>query len=146
MSSKIQSIHNLLSYQLTHLCRNRRTYSTAKLTELGMYPGQDQILLRLHEDPGLTQSQLAELLGVQQPTVAKVLQRMEKSGLLYRQLNPEDARTSLLSLTAQGQELIPAILAFWDAYENKTLDGLGADEISTLKHCLEVINQNFLKK
>jgi len=71
----------------------------------GVTTGQFPVLLALWEREGVTQSQLAQDLAVEQPTMANTLKRMERDGLIERVPDPGDRRQARVHLTAQGQAL-----------------------------------------
>jgi DNA-binding MarR family transcriptional regulator len=50
----------------------------------------------------MTQKDLAHLAQIEQPTMAQLLARMERDGLIRRSPNPQDSRSSLISLTPQA--------------------------------------------
>ena len=84
----------------------------------------------LEEDKGITRLQwillrhvdrektcpigyLAEHFGVSPSTISQMADRLEKSGLLHRVTDPQDARVRLVSLTQKGQELIRSVESVW---------------------------------
>lgn len=52
---------------------------TERLKDMGLYLGQELILLSLQEENGMTQSQLAARHCVDLSTITKVIQRMERA-------------------------------------------------------------------
>jgi DNA-binding MarR family transcriptional regulator len=94
-----------ISLSLVRLCKAQRQQSEIQCQQIGLHAGQDLVILRLMEQDGLSQSELAARLGVEIATVAKMVQRMEKEGLLIRRQDVEDARISRVYLTEKGQAL-----------------------------------------
>ena len=64
--------------------------------------GQMPVFLALIDGSAFTQTELARLAAVEQPTMANTLARMERDGLIARAPDPEDRRSSLVSLNALG--------------------------------------------
>lgn len=62
----------------------------------------------LKERGPLAQKQLAELSHVEQPTMAALLTRMERDGLILREPHPTDKRATLLSLSAKAKSRLPS--------------------------------------
>lgn len=54
---------------------------------------------------GVTPSRLAELEQVRRPTISRVLEGLEKRGLVRRDVDPDDKRSSIISPTLQGLDL-----------------------------------------
>ncbi|HEX2078455.1 MAG TPA: MarR family transcriptional regulator [Longimicrobium sp.] len=77
----------------------------------GVTRGQFPVLLVLWEQEGATQTQLAERLAVEQPTMANTLKRMERDGLIVRVPDAEDRRQARIHLTPRGRALEEALIA-----------------------------------
>lgn len=72
-----------------------------RLQPLGLTPAYMPVLLRLQDSPA-TQKQLAEVVGVEQPTMTATLNRMERDGWVERLPNPEDKRSTIVCLTEKA--------------------------------------------
>lgn len=70
-----------------------------RLRPLGVTASQLPVLVALKGGGQLTQKELAETAGVEQPSMAQLLARMERDGLVRREPSPTDGRSSLVSLT-----------------------------------------------
>lgn len=121
---------------LAHICRAQRTLAETELTKLGLHLGQDRALLCLMEGERVGQSDLATHLCVEPPTVTKMLQRMEKAGLVERRQDDQDGRVSRVTATAQGRALQQPILRVWDELEQRMLAGLTVTEQALLRRLL----------
>ena len=67
--------------------------------------GQFPLLLTLWDEENLTQSEIARRLGIEQPTVANTLRRMERDGLVKTEPDPAHRRQVLIKLTEKGRKL-----------------------------------------
>jgi len=79
----------------------------ARLRPLGFGMGQLPVLMALEDGAMLPQKALAERAHVEQPTMAEMLARMEKLGIVERSPNPDDKRGSLTSLTKKARARLP---------------------------------------
>ena len=81
--------------------------------------GQMPVFLALMDGSAYTQTELARIAAVEQPTMANTLGRMERDGLIAREPDPDDRRSSLVSLNKLGRkraaEAMEAALAVNDA-------------------------------
>ena len=68
------------------------------------------VLYALSEVPEMTQAQLTEFAGIEQPTMAATLGRMDRDGLLARRTDPEDGRKVLIGLNARGRDKVAAMM------------------------------------
>lgn len=118
-----------LGYAIAQLCKiHRNAVDTALRRASELHVGQEMILLELWEDEGSTQTQLAERLCVEPPTVTKMLQRMEHEYLIERRPDPEDARVSRVYLADRGRALQGAVEEAWREVEAQTTAGMTAEE------------------
>ena len=62
------------------------------------------MLLRLVDQDGLTQAQLARLQSVEAPTMCRLIDRLARDGMVERQADPQDRRATRVYLTARGRE------------------------------------------
>jgi MarR family transcriptional regulator, temperature-dependent positive regulator of motility len=77
--------------------------------ELGsdeLTPRQYAILLTVAQNEGLSQTQLVELTGIDRSTLADVVRRMLKKGLLQRRRTRDDARAYAVKLTDEGTRVL----------------------------------------
>src|SRR5258708_36666660 len=92
-----------INFLLSIICKAQRTQMNEALTAIDLYTGQEMFLWHLWREDGLTQTQMVERMCVQPPTVSKMLERMEKAGLVTRRSDPEDIPAQRSSLTEQGR-------------------------------------------
>lgn len=91
-----------LHVAIIRLARAHRAEMARQLAPLGLHPGQEQLLAQLWRQDGRTQAELAELLGVEPPTVTKMIGRLESAGFVARHRHPEDRRATQVWLTEAG--------------------------------------------
>lgn len=137
-----QPIQDTISYLLIKVAKAHRSRVGAGLAGLGLHVGQEMVLLRLWDEDGLSQTELAARLHIEPPTVTKVLHRMERAGLVTRRPDPDDARVSRVYLTERGRALREPVLKVWAAGEERMLAGLTADERRQLRLMLSRMRQN----
>ena len=80
-----------------------------KLEAHGMTVGYLPVFFTLSERPQLTQKQIAEVIGVEQPTMAATLSRMERDGLIARTPDPADGRSALISLSPEAHRKLAVV-------------------------------------
>lgn len=117
-----------LGFAIAQLCKAHRNRIDLVLNKHGLHVGQEMILVRLWQSEGLTQSQLAEQMCVEPPTVTKMLQRLEREDLVERRADREDARVSRVFLTKRGRELQEPVFSSWAEVEAQTVAGLTVEE------------------
>ncbi|WP_035856462.1 MarR family winged helix-turn-helix transcriptional regulator [Cryptosporangium arvum] len=109
--------HAPLSFGLFAMCRTMFGYGTELLLRLGLYPGQELILMRLYDADGQTQSDLQASLGSDHSTISRSIRRMEEAGLVTRSPADHDRRAMVVSLTDAGRALRPGLTEMWGTME-----------------------------
>ena len=69
-------------------------------------PRQFAILLAVSENEGLSQTRLVERTGIDRSTLADIVRRMLKKGLLQRRRTKDDARAYAVKLTEEGSRVL----------------------------------------
>lgn len=122
--------------QLTQLSRAWRAELDRRLAELGLSQARWLVLLHLArstEKP--TQGELAKSVGVENPTLARLLDALEAQHLIGRQLDQHDRRIKKISLTPTALGLIERIEGIATAVRTEVFTGLSEQDI---QHCQEI--------
>lgn len=128
--------HRDLCGLLGFAARVQRTELAAALADLGLYPGQDDLLRCLWEADGQGQAQLVRRLGVESPTVTKMVARLEEAGFVRRRPHPADRRITQVWLTPAGRAVRPRVLAARAAVGRRLAAPLTARQRATLEDLL----------
>jgi DNA-binding MarR family transcriptional regulator len=135
-------IRKSVGWALVHSARLHRTRMGERLSALGLFPGQEQVLQALSEVDAMTMGELADLLRVKPPTASKTVARLSAQGLVSRQAEPGDARVVRVRLTAEGAQRAASIARLWDDVEDELLDGLDSKERRRLRKLLRRVAKN----
>ena len=138
----MQSIAETLGFTLAQLCRIHRSRVAEALSACGLHPGQEMLLMQLWVEEGVPQARLVELLAVEPPTVTKMLQRLERDGVIERRPDPHDARVSLVFLTPKGRDLRPQVEAAWQRVDQQAFASLRIEERMLLQRMLHDVRTN----
>ena len=138
----VKALNGLVGALVVGVCRAHRNRAAEALARIGLYVGQEWILLHLREQDGLTHSELAETCSVEGPTMSKAVQRMEKAGLLARRMDDTDARLSRVYLTDEGRARCAAVDETWAELEQRTLANLSIEERVLLRRLLLQVRSN----
>ena len=72
---------------------------------IGLSPLEFGVLVQLHENPGIDQHTLAERLALDRTTTSTTVFRLEREGLIKRDVNGRDRRARILRLAPPGKAL-----------------------------------------
>lgn len=100
------------------------------------------ILFRLHEQDGRSQSELADQKLGDYPNITRLVDGLQKRGLVSRQRDAQDRRKQLIYLTSAGQELLSILLPLVVEERKKVFAGISDEEIAQLADVLKRIENN----
>jgi DNA-binding MarR family transcriptional regulator len=142
MEDTCQSLHHApcaclktdypVSFAIFALARSHRAKAASMLADIGLFPGQEILLMQLGEKDGESQKTLCDSIGLDHSTVAKSVARLERDGLIERRKCPGDGRISQVHLTRKGREMTDAIAHIWAELERQTVEGLTPEEQAQL--------------
>lgn len=130
------------TYLMVKVARAHRGLVSNALSSLNLHIGQERLLMELWQEDGLTQTELAERLCIEPPTLTKMLNRLEKTKLLEKQKDAKDARISRIFLTKKGYSLQKQVTKLWLDIEKKILAELSVEERLLYHRFLIQIYQN----
>ena len=91
---------------------------------------------------GIQQKDLAIAIGIEGPSLVRLLDLLEGEGLLQRQISPGDRRGKIIRLTERGRSRVHEIQGVADGVRLELLDGISADQLGTCLHVFERIKRN----
>jgi DNA-binding MarR family transcriptional regulator len=106
-----------------------RRYLARHLDELGITEIEAHLLARLGSKGPGTVAAVQEAFGLRGSTLTNALDRLERKGLLERQVHQADRRTYLLALTEPGMAAARQVVAMVDVIEARVAGGVSADQL-----------------
>jgi MarR family transcriptional regulator, organic hydroperoxide resistance regulator len=129
-------------FTLAKVCKAHRGNVGELLAAHGLHVGQEMVLVELWESDGLRGGELAVRLGVEPPTITKMLRRLEGCGLVERRPDPSDARSFRVYLTDDGRALEGPVTGCWELSEERLLAGMGEEDRRTFHELLVRVRGN----
>ncbi|MGF1650267.1 MAG: MarR family winged helix-turn-helix transcriptional regulator [Hyphomicrobiaceae bacterium] len=93
----------------------------AEMSSGGLTPRQYAVLVTVAQHEGLSQTNLVEKTGIDRSTLADIIRRMLKKGLLQRRRTKEDARAYSVKLTDEGRRVLQAAEPMADRVDERVL-------------------------
>ena len=125
-----------LRLDISRMARRLRQEAGALLS-----PSQAAALTTIERHGPLTPSELAERERVQRPTVTRVLARLEEAGLVDRAADPQDRRSSLVSISEDGRALLESARARKDAFLARRIDALEPADREALERAAALLER-----
>jgi DNA-binding MarR family transcriptional regulator len=107
----------------------------------GLSPSLTSALASVDTHGPLTPSELAKRERVQRPTATRLVARLEELGVLQRAADPQDRRSSLLSVTPEGHALMEELRSRKTAYLAHRLERLDTEEQATLDRAAAILER-----
>lgn len=125
--------------------RKMMRYVSVILEKYDITAEQWTVLFRLWENEKINQKQLAEKTYKDQPTIARILDILERKSLVERQLNKEDRRAFLICITEKGRRYAEEIRPFVEGNFKHMLEGISLEEMEVYFKVLTKIDENIDK-
>jgi DNA-binding MarR family transcriptional regulator len=117
---------------------------TALLRPTGLTQAQFDVIATLGNTEGFAMRELSAKTLIAKGTLTGVIDRLEKKGLVTRATNPEDRRSFVVALTAEGEALFQRIFpehlarleALFEDMDDTRLDALREDLVELRKQML----------
>lgn len=114
----------------------------SQLAEVGLYRGQPPILMLLYKNDGMSQKEMARALNLSPATMTVILKRMEKAGLVLREMDEHDQRILRVHLSEKGREMCETGESRIGVVTAELLEGFTLEEQQQLNEYLGRIARN----
>jgi DNA-binding MarR family transcriptional regulator len=131
-----------VTHRLSQAAHAYRVRAGSQLARVGLHSGQESLLKALSADDGMTMSDLAAVLGVQPPTVTKMIGRLAAQDYVERRASKGDGRQAEVHLTERGRRAIETIDKVWKRIEKTALDGIDDKDRKRLRKLLRQVERN----
>src|SRR5690349_23162115 len=119
----------------------RRLRQEAAAEASGLTPTSVAALATIERHGPLTPSEIAEIERVKRPTITRTLGCLEREGLIDRATDPQDGRSSLISVNGAGRERLRRLRGRKNAYLARRMKNLTDEEVETLERAAEILER-----
>lgn len=116
--------------------------ANVKFRKLDLTKGKYQYLNRIAEYPGITQTELGELLRSEKSTVSRAVSKLIKDRLVIAEYSENNSKSRHLKLTEKGQSYAEIIERENQYSTEMALHGLSNEEIKQLNDLLNKVDEN----
>lgn len=131
-----------VSSLVAHVGRELRTALDRKLLAHGLTSQQAALLLlsRLLREPNPVK--MAERLGTDAAGMTRLIDRLEKKGLIFRKMSPDDRRSIVVVLGPKSKHVLPRLIPEFRDVEEGLLHGFSKPEVDHLSSMLRRLLKN----
>lgn len=141
MDSKFQ-VEKSMQFLFMEITRHYAGKCMQGLNRIGIHPSQMPFFMMVHKNDGLSQSEMAKRLDIKPPTVNVSIQRLEKSGIVYRKRDEKDQRIMRVYLTERGKKIAADIMEYADETEKIMFRNFSDADLCLLRRFLGQILTN----
>ena len=127
---------------LNDVARLLRTTYDRRMKALGLTRSQWWVLTHLYRNDGVTQSELAEILEIEKPTLGRLLDRLQANGWVRRQEHSDDRRAKRVFLTDEVGPAMKAMRTAAAEMRRDALAGLTSSQQSQFVDALLTVKAN----
>ena len=132
-------------FLINDVARLMRTTYDRRVRELGLTRSQWWVLTLLFRNDGVTQSELAELLEIERPTLGRLLDRLEAKGWVRREHDSRDRRAWRVHLTDAVEPAMRKLRKVASELRSDALAGLSAQERERFIDTLLAVKANLVR-
>ena len=129
-------------FLLNDVARLMRTAYDRRIRKLGLTRAQWWVLTHLYRANGASQTELAETLEIEKPTLGRLLDRLESKGWVRREHDASDRRVWRVHLTDEVEPALRTMRAIAKELRRDALTGITAAERERFVDTLLAIKEN----
>ncbi|TXK78371.1 MarR family winged helix-turn-helix transcriptional regulator [Paenibacillus sp. N3.4] len=129
-------IDHSIGFMLNHAGRRMTQLLTSYYEPYEITTEQWSVLNRLAEEDGINQKLLAIRAEKDQTNMTRILDQLERKGLVERSANAEDRRSFLIHITTQGRALNDILLPIEKKVIDSLLQGFSEEQEANLRKLL----------
>jgi len=133
-----------IGYSITDVGRLLRTVFERRVRAFGLTRAQWLVIARVHHRPGLSQSEVADLLEIEKASAGRLIDRMQAKGWLERRDDSNDRRINRMHLTPAAERLHAAIWPIAEATVDAALGDITAEERRQLTQLMTRVKTRLL--
>lgn len=118
---------------------------TDRLKDVGVTNNTWISLYFINSHDIISQNNLAKLVGITEPSMVKIVQRLDDEGLIYQQQDSKDHRKKLISLTEDGIKKYNEILSIVIEFQKTMTKGLSQKELDIVANVFDKMIRNAKK-
>ena len=116
-----------------------RTKLDQRLRPLGLSQGKWRTLIHLSQGGNkLTQKEIAERMGIEGPTLAGLLDRLQEDGWVERRGSPDDRRCKIVHLQRRSKAVLERIFNTAHELRHELIENVPQDDLQT---CIRVLDE-----
>lgn len=119
----------------------KKKYSRARFS----FRDRNTITFLKRHDEGVKISEIADYLKISRPSATSLVKKLEKNGLVEKEIDPENERNTIVSLTRKGSLFHVYQRRFRERLAERVCEGFSDEEKEVLYEGFERLNDFFME-
>lgn len=136
------TLQQQLSHDLDKISLMRRIFTQRAATRDGIFLAQLPVMRYITNHPGCTQKDVADFMKVSPPSIAVMVKRMVRDGILKKEADEHDLRQNRLTITPAGLNVAEQCKHLFDNLDQQVYAGFSEDELLLLSSYLTRLIDN----
>lgn len=128
--------------QMHDTSRLIRTYIDTRSRAIGTTRAQWALMAHLARRPGMTQSELSDVLEIQPISLTRLVDRMADQGLVKREPHPTDRRANCVFITENGLLAMEAFSPLAQEITEELFEGISAEDVVIFQSVIDRMRAN----
>jgi DNA-binding MarR family transcriptional regulator len=120
----------------------RRLQKKFNSSDISLTIEQWSVLYHLWKQDGISQQELCNATFRDKPSITRLVDNLEKAGLVKRVASETDRRINNIFITKQAEKLQEKSMELAEETLNESLQGVPADKIDVCKEVLQIVYDN----
>lgn len=139
--SKFQ-LENCIAYLAKQNANELASILENRLKPIGISRVKWMALYFIEKTANITQKDLATCMGTSEPSIVRLLDRLEKDELVERVQVKENRRTHYLKLTKKGKKINEKGIVIAEKFKDETIHGIPQKDLDTFQKVLDKMIEN----
>ena len=114
-------------------------YAREKMDTDGLSSVQSKVCIAIYNDPGLSQDDVARVLGMDKSSIAKLIAKLIDGKYVTRQTNPQDRREYKLYLDERGEKATLELVSYLNEFQERFITSIRPELLDELNEVLNSI-------
>lgn len=113
-----------------------------RLAKYNLVKGQAELLLLIKDNDGMTQNELANIIGIKDSSMSVRLNKLEKSGYIVREIDDENLKKKKIYITQSGKTASTQCRRILREIDEQLWNGFTKKEIKEMKKYFDKMQKN----
>lgn len=113
-----------------------------RLAKYNLVKGQAELLLLIKDNDGMTQNELANIIGIKDSSMSVRLNKLEKNGYIVREIDDENLKKKKIYITQSGKIASTQCRRILREIDEQLWNGFTKKEIKEMKKYFDKMQKN----